>query len=321
MSTPPNPQHVAYLRQGVTAWNNWREQHRNEKPRLRGVNLSQKPLQGIDFRDADLYTASLWKANLEGADLRDADLSSVTLNGVILRNADLRGANLRFARLVGADVTGARFSGCHVYGCSVWNLQGKPEEQLDIVVTPPSEPPVTVDDLQIAQFVYLMMNNNIIRNALDMMASKAVLLLGRFTPERKAVLDAVRDVLRKRDYVPLMFDFEPIRNQTLTQTVSTLAHMVRFIVADVTLASSVPQELATVVPFLPMVPVQPILLATGRPWAMFPDLMMHASMLPLFRYQDMTHLLDSLDRYVIGPAEAKANEQYERLQQIRRTFS
>jgi len=43
----------------------------------------------------------------------------------------------------------------------------------------------------------------------------------------------------------MMFDFEPIKSQTLTQTVSTLAHMVRFIIADVTEASSVPQELAT----------------------------------------------------------------------------
>jgi hypothetical protein len=125
----------------------------------------------------------------------------------------------------------------------------------------------------------------------------------------------------KRNYVPMMFDFEPIKSQTLTQTVSTLAHMVRFIIADVTEASSVPQELATGVPFLPMVPVQPILLATGKTWSMFQDLMMHSSVLDVFRYRDIAHLQDSLDSHVIGPAEAKANEQYERLQHIRRTYA
>lgn len=121
-----------------------------------------------------------------------------------------------------------------------------------------------------AQFVYLMISNNVIRNALQLMSSRAILLLGRFTRERKAVLDAIRDELRTRNYIPMMFDFEPIPSQTLIQTVSTLAHMVRFIIADVTEARSVPHELATIVPSLPMVPVQPILLSSGKAWAMLP---------------------------------------------------
>jgi hypothetical protein len=37
---------------------------------------------------------------------------------------------------------------------------------------------------------------------------KVVLILGRFTPERKTVLDAIRDQLRKRDYLPILFDFQ-----------------------------------------------------------------------------------------------------------------
>ena len=37
-----------------------------------------------------------------------------------------------------------------------------------------------------------------------------VLILGRFSAERKLVLDALRDELRKseRNYVPVVFDFE-----------------------------------------------------------------------------------------------------------------
>ena len=35
-----------------------------------------------------------------------------------------------------------------------------------------------------------------------------MLILGRFTPERKAVLDALREELRKRDYLPILFDFD-----------------------------------------------------------------------------------------------------------------
>lgn len=47
-----------------------------------------------------------------------------------------------------------------------------------------------------------------IRNVIDTIASKAVLILGRFTTERKAVLDALRDELRKRDYLSILFDFD-----------------------------------------------------------------------------------------------------------------
>ena len=87
---------------------------------------------------------------------------------------------------------------------------------------------------------------------------------------RKIVLDAIRDELRTKNYIPMMFDFEPLPSQTLIQTVSTLAHMSRFIIADVTEPRSVPHELGTVVPSLPMVPLQPILLASETAWAMFP---------------------------------------------------
>jgi Pentapeptide repeats (8 copies) len=227
VSTPSNPEHVRRLAGGVEQWNAWRESSPTEVPRLRDVDMSRVRLDSIDLRGADLYTATFWRANLNRAHLQGADLSSANLNGASLRGADLRGANLRFARLVGADVADARFSGCHVYGCATWNLHGQPADQLDVVVTPRRQAPVTVDDLLLAQFIYLLMNSGGLRDALQLVASKAVLLLGRFTPERKAVLDSLREELRTRGFIPIMFDFERLPNQTLMQTVSTLAHMSR----------------------------------------------------------------------------------------------
>ena len=46
-----------------------------------------------------------------------------------------------------------------------------------------------------------------IREVIDTITSKIVLILGRFTEERKAVLDTLRDELRRRDYLPVLFDF------------------------------------------------------------------------------------------------------------------
>src|SRR3712207_8248172 len=49
-----------------------------------------------------------------------------------------------------------------------------------------------------------------IRDVIDTVGKKAVLILGRFTPERKTVLDDLRDELRKRNYLPILFDFDKI---------------------------------------------------------------------------------------------------------------
>jgi hypothetical protein len=106
---------------------------------------------------------------------------------------------------------------------------------------------------------------------IDTIGKKAVLILGRFTADRKTVLDAIREELRKRDYLPILFDFGKPASQDLTATVSTLAHLARFIIADLTDPSSIPHELAIVVPTTP-VPIQPIILSGNSEFAMFQDL-------------------------------------------------
>ena len=97
--------------------------------------------------------------------------------------------------------------------------------------------------IEVAQFVYLMLNNQKVRDVIDSITSKAVLILGRFTEGRKAVLDALRDELRKRDYLPILFDFAVPATRDITETVSLLARMARFIIADLTDPSSIPKEL------------------------------------------------------------------------------
>src|SRR5262249_53715738 len=64
--------------------------------------------------------------------------------------------------------------------------------RLHLVITRDDEPTVTVDNIEVAQFIYLMLHNQKIRDVIDTITSKAVLILGRFTDERKAVLDALR---------------------------------------------------------------------------------------------------------------------------------
>jgi Pentapeptide repeats (8 copies) len=276
---------------------------------LSGADLSgQANLLGADLSGANLQSAQLDSAALCGVDLRNADLRRANLFGADLQGADLRQANLRFTNLLDADLRNADLTGSLVFGVSAWNLKLEKTVQRDLVITEFNQPPVTVDKIEVAQFIHLLLHNPKIRDVIDTIGRKAVLILGRFTPERKAVLDDLREELRKRDYVPILFDFDKPASQDLTATVSTLAHLARFIIADLTDPSSIPYELATVVPTTP-VPVQPILLSGNSEFAMFSNLRRrHHWVLPTHHYDTSKQLIADLDTRVIRPAETKVLE-------------
>jgi len=115
--------------------------------------------------------------------------------------------------------------------------------------------------------------------------------------------------LRNRNYLPVLFDFEKPSGRTTVETVSTLAHMARFVIADITDARSVLQELQEVVPRNPSVPVQPVLLASQEEPGMFDFLRHYPWFLKKFSYADQDALIASLEDKVISPAELKAKEQ------------
>src|SRR5215472_6964280 len=290
-----------------------------------GANLREAHLNEADLTGANLYRADLSGAGLGGANLGLANLREADLTGAYPNAAHIRGANLSGAKLIGAyleaailldtDLTGADLTGCRIYGVSAWGLKLDESKQLNLVITPEDEPQITVDNIEVAQFIYLMLHNKKIRDVIDTITSKAVLILGRFTAERKAVLDALRDELRKRNYLPILFDFAVPAARDITETVSLLARMARFIIADLTDPSSIPKELEAIVPGL-AVPVQPLLEGSSRPYAMFKDYWKYDWVLPVYRYEGLEPLLATLAEKVIAPAEAKVKGLEERRRMI-----
>ena len=95
-----------------------------------------------------------------------------------------------------------------MFGVSAWNVRLEGELQSNLIITPDDEFPVEVDNLDVAQFICLLLNNEKVRSVIDTITSKVGLILGRFPPGRKAVLDAIRHELRKCNYSPILFDFE-----------------------------------------------------------------------------------------------------------------
>jgi hypothetical protein len=272
---------------------------------VRGVNFHGAQLDRARFDGATASDARFSGAWLNGASFQRADLRDANFVGTRLERADFREATLRHATFVGTDLTRANLAGCSIYGISVWQPHLEGVIQTNLVITPPDEPTVTVDNLEVAQFIYLLLHNEKIRDVIDTVGKKAVLILGRFTTPRKKILDAIRDNLRARGYLPILFDFERPKSKDLTETISILAHMARFVIADLTDAKSIPQELSAIVPHLPSVPVQPILLASQDEYGMFEHWPRFPWVLDLFSYEDQTHLIGHLEEKVIAPAEKR----------------
>lgn len=286
---------------------------------LRNANLVSADLTSAHIQTADLTNADLTNAQLRGVDLSEANLHKVklskanltkaNLSRTILYGADISGANLSNANLVQAVITNANISNCNIYGISVWDLEGEFKEQRELIITPSDKSAITVDNIEIAQFIYLILNNKKIREVLNTLTSKTVLILGRFAiPERKAILDALREKLREYDLLPIVFDFDRPTDKDFTETIKTLAGISYFVIADVTNPKSSPLELQATVPDY-QIPFVPIIQEGESPFAMMVDLQKkYPWVLPTRSYDSIETLMSALKPGIIDPAVEMRNQ-------------
>ena len=103
-----NREHLAKIKEGAGAWNDWRKANPDVVPDLRDAILFSEDLRRANLSRANLSGAKLYKADLsEGGNLHGADLSGAILAGANLSGADLFEVILNKAHLRGADFTGA----------------------------------------------------------------------------------------------------------------------------------------------------------------------------------------------------------------------
>jgi uncharacterized protein YjbI with pentapeptide repeats len=301
------------------------------------ANLHEATLGGADLSGAGLYRANLsqaflWRANLSGANLHEAtlseanlheaNLSGANLGGAYLFHANLHEANLTRANLWGAtlidtDFTDADLTGCRIFGISAWRLKLEGAKQNNLVITPMYEPEIMVDDLEVAQFIYLLLNREKIRNVIDTVTRRGVLILGRFEGGGLALLQAIAAWLRRPEnggYLPLLFDFPRPESKTYTDTIKTLVGLARFVIVDLS-GPSVPQEITATVD-LYEIPFVPIIERERKEWSMFRDFLVKERVLEPVRFIDQDHLLEVLAKEAIAPAEKLIEKRQRRLDEI-----
>lgn len=120
-----NPEHLAKLKEGVEAWNAWREEQPDIKPDLGSKNSSEvrfegdlfvgyslqttgSDLAGLDFTGANFVGTNFGFSNLYGTNLRKAGLIKAEFFEANLNKVDLSSAVLRSTIFVNSDLSQAR---------------------------------------------------------------------------------------------------------------------------------------------------------------------------------------------------------------------
>jgi uncharacterized protein YjbI with pentapeptide repeats len=269
-------------------------------------------MKGVNFDNCMLRSSSFVDANLESASFINADLSYSYLTDANLLNANLTNANLSNStmlriRFVNTIIEGAVIKEAKIYGMSAWNLKGTPKIMNKLKITFDEESEITVDDLDLAQFIHLLLRRENLRNVINTITSKAVLILGRFTTDRKEILDLLANELRNNNLLPIIFDFEKANSRDFTETIKVLAGLSFFIIADITDPSSIPLELDATVPDF-QIPFITVIERGGKPFSMFKDLKKYSWIFDPVEYSSKDQLINEFKEIFLDRAFEKNKE-------------
>ncbi|VFQ47443.1 pentapeptide repeat-containing protein [Desulfoluna butyratoxydans] len=267
-------------------------------PEYNGYNLSNCNLNRVSLRNCVFCDCNFSKSDFHYSDLVDsycyncdfsfAQLQVSKIGSAKFQNCNFEGANLSYCSAEETDFSGSKlfattlnnmslvktnFSNTtieqvRVYGISAWDLNLEGCNQSNIYIEK-DHSAITVPTIELAQFIALLVNSSKIRDIIDTITSKVVLILGRFSSDRKKILDQIKNEIQTYGYLPVIFDFDGPENRDVTETIITLASMAKFVIADISSPKSIPQELSHIIPHFPSLPIQPIIEMSQREYGMF----------------------------------------------------
>jgi uncharacterized protein YjbI with pentapeptide repeats len=249
------------------------------------------------FEDTLFEEGDFSRANFSGATFRSTTFNKTILTGADFDNATFINCNLNRVNLVEAKFRVKEITETVVYGIAAWDLKTSDEmiqsklviektHQLYSDLISQGKIPMMVDDIELAQFVYYLSNHKKMRDTLNILNDRGVLLLGQFDNGGLERLYSIREWLQRKGYMAMIFDFARPDNLSLTDTALTMAGLSKFVVVDLS-GPSVPAELEAILK------IRKPVLAFGRPYALFPDLADKTSLVTI--KGDDSNLLEDLE--------------------------
>lgn len=231
--------------------------------KFRKSNLSNCNLQNTIFDHSDLEYSFLLHSNLDNSSLQNCQMEGANLSATSLHKTNFNGSRLfkswlKWSRMIETNFNFCDLSFSRIYGASIWAVELEGAKQNDIIITKRDDSIISIDNLELAQFIYLILNNSKIKNIIDTLTSKVVLILGRFEPKRKEVLESIKSELRTRGLIPMIFDFDKPNSRDYIEPVITISQLSKFIIADFTEPKIVLEEVpiilnSCVVPIVPII--------------------------------------------------------------------
>ncbi|MEL6969208.1 MAG: pentapeptide repeat-containing protein [Bacteroidota bacterium] len=271
-------------------------------------DLSRGYFFQTQFVEATMDKCDLSDADLTRANLAQASLVKSTFDYAELQQTDLQHSNLSYSSFIETTIYDCRIDHSKVYGISVWGVNPERLSQQNLILSKDDKNSFYVDDLELAQFIYLLTERKKIRNLIASLTSKSVLILGRFTPERKEILEVIAEQLRRNNLLPIIFDFDKNTNRDFTETVKILAGLSVFVIVDITNPKSSPLELQATIPDY-QIPFVPIIAAGEQPFSMFKDL--HSKynwVLTPIAYDRKEVIIEAFDQAILKRAWEKRKE-------------
>jgi len=221
-----------------------------ENHKINNVTFHEAFGESMSFKGTKFEDVHFEGSDFSGANFRNCVFHRVKFNKTILTNAHFGGAvfddcNLNRVNISESNFTVKKIHKTNIYGISAWGLKiDKPIDQSMLIIEKSyqlyddmikeGKHPILVDDIEMAQFIHFMLDHKKMRSTLNVFGSKTVLLLGRFKEGGLERLYQIRDHLKKEhNLLPIIFDFEPMDQLDLLNTIITIGGLVKFIIADI----------------------------------------------------------------------------------------
>ena len=129
------------------------------------------------FRNVSMRVSKIGSANFRNCIFENSDLSYCSAEETSFIGSIFINTRLEHMSLVKCDLENTKIENCFVYGTSTWDLNLNNSIQENIIITDDENDVISVDNLELAQFIYLLINNSKLRHVIETITSKVVLIL------------------------------------------------------------------------------------------------------------------------------------------------